>query len=209
MNSMLLLPAIAIAALAAIIADVGVRRPIFYLLKPLTTVLVILLAAFGAEAVRADGYRVAVVVALLCCLAGDTALMGHSRRALGTGVAAFMCGHALFITAFLGLAGIDGRFLGLVIVLLALPVLLLAVRDRLRPALGLYALVLVVMLACAVIAATQLGDGAAFTAVAGAALFLISDGLIARRMARGNVPGLQAMILSTYWAGISLLALSV
>lgn len=209
MNLMLLLPVIAVSALAAILADAGVRRPAFYLLKPLTTVLVIALALLAPEPVRSEGYRLAVALALLCCLAGDIALLGRSHRALGTGVAAFMCGHALFITAWLGLAGLDARLLGVVIVLLALPVLLLATRDRLRPALGIYALVLVTMLASAGIAHARLGDAQSLMALIGAALFLGSDSLIALRMTRGGFAGLQAMILSSYWLGISLLALSV
>jgi uncharacterized membrane protein YhhN len=205
----ILIAAIFVSGIATILSDAEVRRPAFYLLKPLTTIFVILLAATWPEAVRPDGYRWIIVLALGFCLMGDIALMWKSHFALGAGIGAFMCAHGLFIMGFLGLLGINMVTWTVVISGMAGLSLFLASQGFLKPIAAIYGAILTAMLLCAYVAFEQLGDGPAALAALGAGMFLISDALIAYRMFRRPFPAAQLSILSTYWLGITLIALSV
>lgn len=90
--------AILLSAALAIATGGQVRHPLFYLFKPLTTVLICALAVVllpeGAD-------RHWLLAALVFCLIGDVALMRHGNVAFAAGLAAFLVGHALFVGVFL------------------------------------------------------------------------------------------------------------
>src|SRR3970040_1399630 len=93
-----LLPLIFLTAMLAIYGEMVGRRRLVYVFKPLTTVLIIALAAqLPAEA--ASRYRAAVLAGLVLSLAGDVFLMLPGDRFIA-GVAPSLAAHLSSLTAF-------------------------------------------------------------------------------------------------------------
>ena len=204
-----LFTAAAISALLAIAADWEERRHrAFYLLKPLTTTL-ILAAALSQVPASGAGYRDCVVIALALSLAGDICLMFEGDGWFTGGLGSFLLAHVGFIVAFL-----KGVTLALPPAWTLLPLLyglglcawLLPRAGSLRIPVALYCLVLLGMTLTAALRLHQLGGR---LAVAGALLFVVSDSSLALRKFAGSYRGAQALILSTYWISIGLIAGSV
>jgi uncharacterized membrane protein YhhN len=207
-----LFAAAAITALLAIAADSGVRRHgAFYLLKPLTTVL-ILGVCLSLEPVSGRGYRDCVAVALLLSLAGDVCLMFEGQAWFAAGLGSFLLAHVGFILALLkGVSPAPPPAWTLLPLLygLSLCAWLLPRAGRLRLAVAAYCLVLLGMTVAAALRLQALGGRPALLATAGALLFVISDSSLALRQFGGPYRGAQALILSSYWASIGLIAASV
>lgn len=206
----ILILAVAVCAVAAIAADWReTHPPLFKLLKPLTTALVIALAWQAPD----SAYRTLVLVGLALSLVGDVALTSDTDRAFITGLVSFLVAHILFIVAFgtdvvfsgFPLAGVAILVYGLVFFAILLP----RAPAPLRGAIIVYGLVLCGMALAALWREQQLGDAASAYALAGALLFIVSDSSLAARRFIGAYPAAQAVILSTYWAAITLIALSV
>lgn len=208
----MLIVAASISALAAIAADRnGGRHAAFYALKPLTTLLILALAA---AATRGD-YRIALLVALGLSLAGDVCLM-FTHRPQGTrwflaGLVAFLLAHLGFVAAFLQGVG-EVRLppaLALVAVYAALMLAVLLPRaGSLKLPVIAYCAVLAGMVFAAAARVEAFGTPEAVLALAGALLFLASDSLLGWRRFVGPFRHAQAAILSTYWAAIGLIACS-
>src|SRR5579859_4545448 len=93
--------AAALCAVLAIAADWEERRHrAFYLLKPLTTAL-ILGAALSLEPASGADYRCYVAVALALSLIGDVCLMFEGDLWFAGGLSSFLLAHVGFILAFL------------------------------------------------------------------------------------------------------------
>ena len=99
--STLFLCAAGVSALVAIWAEErrAGRHPAFYLLKPLTTLLILGAAATAPGADEA--YRNWICAALLLSTAGDIALTREGDRAFMAGLGSFLVAHGLFVWAFL------------------------------------------------------------------------------------------------------------
>ena len=93
-----LLPLIFLTAMLAIYGEMVGRRTLVYVFKPLTTVLIIALAA-QLPAEPASRYRMAILAGLVLSLAGDVFLMLPADRFIA-GVAAFLAAHLAYLTAF-------------------------------------------------------------------------------------------------------------
>ena len=204
--------AAAICALLAIAADWEERRhPAFYLLKPLTTAL-ILGAALSLAPASGAAYRLTVVAALALSLLGDICLMFEGDAWFTAGLGSFLLAHVGFIVAFL-----KGVTLALPPAWTLLPLLyglglcawLLPRAGSLRIPVALYCLVLLGMTLAAALRLQALGGRPALLAVSGALLFVVSDSSLALRKFAGPYRGAQALILSTYWVSIGLIAGSV
>lgn len=204
--------AAALGAVLAIAADWEERRRrSFYLLKPLTTAL-ILAAALSLEPASGSAYRLWVAAALALSLAGDICLMFEGDLWFAGGLGSFLLAHVGFILAFL-----KGVAIGLPPAWTLLPVLyglglaswLLPRAGSLRIPVALYCLVLLGMALAAALRYQALGGRPALLAVAGSLLFVVSDSSLAIRRFAGPYRGAQALILSTYWASIGLIAASV
>jgi len=204
--------AAAVSALLAIAADWEERRhPAFYLLKPLTTTL-ILAAALSLIPVSGAAYRQCILIALALSLAGDICLMFDGEGWFAAGLGSFLLAHMGFIAAFL-----MGVPLALAPAWTLLPVLyglglcawLLPRAGKLRLAVAAYCLVLLGMTLAAALRLQALGGRAALLATAGALLFVVSDSSLALRQFGGSYRGAQALILATYWASIGLIAASI
>ncbi len=205
----ILIAASAASALAHIVADYTERRRLVYVTKPLTTTLLIVLAALAPAS--NPPYQRAIVAGLLFSLAGDIFLM-LPRDHFIAGLLSFLAAHVAYIVAFL-----DGTRLGQR-PLLVIPLLLLAavVLWILWPRLGPLRLPVIIYVAALVTMAWQASVRAALlpspltrAAAIGAILFVISDGVLSIDRFRFKFRAAQAVIMSTYVAAQMLIALSV
>jgi uncharacterized membrane protein YhhN len=204
--------AAAVSAVLAIAADWEERRHrAFYLLKPLTTAL-ILGAALSREPASGLVYQHFVAGALLLSMLGDICLMFPGNAWFTAGLSSFLLAHVGFILAY-----VKGLTLDFPPAWTVLPVLyglglsswLLPRAGSLKPAVAVYCLVLLGMALAAALRLQQLGGPPGLFAVCGSLLFVVSDSALAIRQFGGGYRGAQALILSTYWASIALIAASV
>jgi alkenylglycerophosphocholine hydrolase len=180
----------------------------FFVLKPLTTLLIAGLAAAAPE----SPYRDLILVALALSLAGDTFLMFGSDRAFMLGLVSFLLAHLAFVAAFMqGVHAVTLPFwlAGVVAYAVALLLVVLLPRaGRMKLAVLLYCAVLAAMVFAAAARHQALGTVDSRLALAGALLFMASDSLLGCRRFVGRYRGAQVLILSTYWAAIGLIAWS-
>lgn len=200
----------AASAVATLWADRREPRRAFYLLKPLTTILILALAATAREPVS-GGYQALVCGGLLFSLAGDIFLMLPRDRFIA-GLASFLVAHLLYITAFAPRP--PGLAAPLVLpALIAYGIVLLrALWPRLgglRAPVAVYAAVLLVM-AWQAAARWEVDDtGRALLAAVGAGWFVVSDSVLAWERFRERHAYRQAVVLGTYYAAQWMIALSV
>jgi alkenylglycerophosphocholine hydrolase len=207
--------AAAVSGAAAIAADWEERRHrAFFVLKPLTTLLIIAVAA--SQSVSGP-YAQAVLVALALSLCGDVFLMfgdgaRASDRAFIAGLVSFLLAHVAFVVAFaqdLRAPALPGWLAAVVFYAVALLFVLLPRAGKLKLPVLVYCLVLAAMVFAAAARQASLHDADALRAVLGALLFLLSDSLLGVRRFVTRYRGAQALILSTYWGAIGLIAWSV
>lgn len=207
----MLLSAAALSALLAIFCEErrAGRHPAFYVLKPLTTLL-ILGAAASAEGAD-PAYRQGICIALALSMCGDIALMFAGNAAFMAGLGSFLLAHGLFVWVFLadGAAAPPLWTGAVVLAALAFFVWLLPRTGPLKIPVVIYGLALVAM---SLVAAGRLEwrqDSSGLLALLGALVFLASDSALAACQFWRPYPRAQSLILSTYWAAIGLLAASV
>jgi len=205
-----LLPLIALCAALTIYGEIAGRRRLVYLCKPLTTILILLLAA-ALPLEPGSRYRSAVLIGLLFSLAGDVLLMLPHDLFLA-GVVAFLAAHIAYLTAFTSLVPLAASPAAWAAVAVVVAVILAALwrrlPARLRPALAAYAAVLGAMTAQAITQGVLVGSAAAMAGAAGGVLFLASDSaLVTNRFARAFRLA-PLLVLGTYYAAQVLIALS-
>jgi len=206
-----LLSLISFTAMLAIYGEMVGRRTLVYVFKPLTTVLIIALAAqLPAEA--ASRYRMAILAGLVLSLAGDVFLMLPADRFIA-GVAAFLAAHLAYLTAFTSVvpwAASPAPFAVIgVVVAGILMALWRSLPAGMRAPLVVYAVVLGAMAAQAISQAVVLGSAAATAGAVGAALFLASDtALVLNRFAR-PFRFAPLVVLGSYYSAQVLIAISV
>jgi uncharacterized membrane protein YhhN len=197
-----------LAAVADWIAVAGGRRNLEYVCKP-ATALLFLATAVVLEPAHGDT-RVWFCIALALCAVGDVFLM-LPRDAFVAGLASFLVAQVAFAIGFaLHPRGTGEVLLGTVVVVaLAVPLGYRIVRALLRrgdrslvgPVVA-YMLAISVMVAASVAVANPWG-------IAGAALFFVSDALIAEtRFVAGRSWGPLAVIV-TYHCALAGLVLSL
>lgn len=187
-----------------------------YLCKPLTTLLILSLAARGAP-VHSARYRVAVVVGMVFSLAGDVFLM-LPRDLFVAGLVAFLLAHLCFFVAFFPGARWPARLVALVaygaIGAANMALLLPMIPQPLHGPVLAYVLVLVIMAGLAAARAwslrrdVALARPAAFAAWGGA-LFVLSDSLLAWNRFAGGIPLSALLVLASYFAALWCIARSV
>lgn len=205
-----------LSLLAAATAFIHIRaeyegqRLHIYVFKPLTTVL-ILLVAVDARGAEDTFYSHAITAGLVCSLAGDIFLMLPSDRFVA-GLVSFLVAHLLYTLGF-----VSGMGFGLSWwTLLPLFVYGVVMFGVLSPHLGRMKLPVSVYMVAILIMAWRAWERwlwarqtEALLASLGAMLFLISDSVLALNRFRGRYRGAQALTLSTYFAAQWLIALSV
>lgn len=202
-----------LTAASAGLAIIGKYRgpgPLVYLFKPLTTVLILLVALFTSTPVT-PAYQWLVVLGLLFSLAGDVFLMLPRDRFVA-GLVSFLIGHLFYIAAFAVQAGGTLALPGL-LAFAAYSVLLLATllprTGRLRVPVIAYAVVLSTMGWQASAQWAMHDDMRSLLALAGAVLFILSDSILALDRFVRPFAAAQALLLSTYYLAQWLIALSV
>ncbi|HEX8905119.1 MAG TPA: lysoplasmalogenase [Longimicrobiaceae bacterium] len=210
--------AIALSAVATVVAtERGWKRGV-YVFKPLTTLLIVALA-LRQDAII-SGYRTLIVAGLVFSLAGDVLLMLPRDRFVA-GLVAFLAAHLLYIAAFadLGFGATWWIILPLAVyAAVLLRVLLPHVGRALKVPVIVYSAALLVMAwQAAERAATahRIGAIAPFLATsgalatAGAVLFVASDSALAVNRFVRQFRGADAVVLATYFAAQTLIALSI
>jgi uncharacterized membrane protein YhhN len=197
-------------AVLTIIADQRKKDRQIYVLRPLTGLLIIGIAALGRSAAPPT-YKYFILGGLSLSLAGDAFMMLRRKR-FELGLAAFLLAHICYIAAFR--TGMLPRFalqplLPLVIFAALLLRTLLPYLGKMKYPVLLYVAVITAMAALAAGRYIQWGGGKPLFAFAGAALFLASDAVLAYNRFAKPIPRAQIIILGTYFTAQTLIALSV
>ncbi|MBK8051661.1 MAG: lysoplasmalogenase [Anaerolineales bacterium] len=181
-----------------------------YLFKPLTTALILVLAATLTDPVS-DIYRWLVVLGILFSIGGDIFLMLPQDRFV-FGLISFLIAHLFFIFAYLSRTGfhftwwifaIYAVYTGLLIYLLW------PHAGSLRAPVLVYGLILMVMGWQAAEQWWVLRDPSALLAALGAILFLLSDSVLALDKFRAPIANRDVLIMTTYYGALMLIAWSV
>ena len=195
-----------LSALTAMILDQMGEVFAFRILKPLTTILVILIPLFFGNR-DLKKYWNYTLVALIFCLAGDTLLMFEEKFVFGLG--AFLIGHIFFTLSFISIDGFKNY---------RIPFILMAAFGVayywfLYPHLEAMAIPVLAYVVFIIIMSWQ-GAGLFLwkkergfrMIMIGALLFMLSDSLIALNKFVIPFAYSGVAILSTYWTAIALLA---
>jgi uncharacterized membrane protein YhhN len=187
------------------------RRAVIFICKPLATILILAVAGLGG-AFRGGGYALAVCAGLLFSLLGDIWEMLDRRHFLKA-LVCFLVTHICYAAAFLTDPPAAAHLWPLLPLALfgaaVLAGLWPALSARMKGAVGAYMAVIVAMASLAAGRALDSASPAALSAAAGALLFLASDTVLAVNRFRRPFHAAQAVILSCYFAGQLLIALSV
>jgi uncharacterized membrane protein YhhN len=168
-------------------------------------------ALAGVATVAGDlpaGARIALVLAVVACLAGDALLLGASELHFLAGLGSFAVGHALYVVTALLVGVTPSRALVAVPFLVALLGFRFAVETvpgaarQGGPLLGGAVVVYAVVIAAMVLTVTATGSWAA---AAGAASFAVSDWLIGYDRFVRPLPHARLAVMVTYHVGQALL----
>ncbi|NDK38793.1 lysoplasmalogenase [Pseudoxanthomonas gei] len=190
-----------------------------FLAKPLATLLLLVLASTAASPVS-PRYRATILLGLFFSLVGDVCLMLPADLFL-PGLVAFLLAHLCYIAAFA--PGSDARTRLACIALFAVfgGVNLYGLLPRLpadmRVPVLVYVAALVVMAGLALARSRSLRNagaqpglaGSARAAAIGAALFVLSDTLLAWNRFGGGIPLASLWVLATYYVAQWYIARSV
>lgn len=189
----------------------GADRWLVYLFKPLTTALIIGLAA-RPRSLTYPRYRTPVLIGLVFALFGDVFLMLPVDWFLA-GLASFAVTQICYLAAFRSDIGWAPRWLPFAalgsVAAALLAVLWPGLSPTLRAPVVLYAGLLAAMTAQATGRASAFDRRSAWVAAAGALLFMCSDSILAVDRFRFPFEASRAVVLSTYFTGQWLIALSV
>jgi uncharacterized membrane protein YhhN len=199
-----------VSGVTAIWSEPASRRRFHLVAKPLTTALIIAVAAVAAAPVPA-AYKPFVLAGLCFSLLGDVALM-FPEKGFTAGLVAFLAAQILYIVAFRPQPGHPPSALTF------LPFVLygLLVFFLLAPHLGpmkfpvfVYVAAITTMAGLAAARYIDRGGTKPLLAFAGAVLFLVSDSVLAYDRFARKVPGARLIVLGTYFPAQLLIALSV
>jgi len=209
------IPILIITAFFLIRAEMLKKRQQIYILKPISTLLVIAVASLSfLEPAQNRTYATIILMGLLLCFGGDMALMfQENRKAFIVGLVLFLLGHIAYTVAFALLGRSSAWDILSALVLLAMGI---GFYNLLKPNLGTmripviaYLIVISVMVnrAVSTLASPLFGGGQAIMVVTGAVLFYISDVILAA--ARFWKPWKYHRIsLAFYYSGQLLIALA-
>ncbi len=180
-----------------------------YIFKPLTTILitVVALVALAPPSVR---YKRAVVLGLLFSLLGDILLMVPGDLFL-FGLVSFLIAHLLYISAFVSIGGWFRTLVGALpfaIVAVVLGIVLWPDLGEMRVPALVYMVVILIMAWQAFGQWRQTGQTRALLAFTGAILFVISDLSLAVNRFVTPIELSAILVLGTYYPAQWLIALS-
>ena len=193
---------ILLSGLSAIFSYYFGSDMMFYILKPLTTILILLFALFHGHQSEKDILKV-TIYGLLFCLLGDILLLKDSFFAFG--LVAFLIAHILFIISFVKIDGFKNYFKPFILLIASAG----AFYAFLYPSLEVLAIPVLIYVLCITLMAWQ-GIGLYIWKkkkpflyiLLGAILFMISDSIIALNKFVYAFDLSKLIILSTYWTAI-------
>jgi len=188
----------------------GYHQPswLLYIFKPLTMILIILVAILG----NADQsiYKLMIAAGLTFSLAGDVFLMLPSDQ-FRAGLTAFLFAHLIYISAFLSL--IDSLHWWLLIILLIIGAgFVLYIFPRLgsqKVPVILYIVIITVMVWTASEVLYQDPQIGAWFVFVGATLFVVSDLILTLNRFQNSFKSARALNLTAYFSAQLLIASSV
>ena len=186
------------------------RRGLHHVAKPLTTVLIIAVAAVAATPVPA-AYKALILAGLCFSLLGDIALM-FPEKWFTSGLVAFLAAQVLYILAFKPQPGhpvSPMTFLPFVLYGLLMFFLLAPHLGPMKLPVFVYIAAITMMAGFAAARYVDRGGPKPLLAFAGAVLFLVSDSVLAYDRFARKVPGARIIVLGTYFPAQLLIALSV
>lgn len=212
-TALYLVPLIAASVFFLVMAEIRGNLRARFVLKPLSTLLVIAVAGLAfLEPQQNFTYTIGVLIGLIFSFGGDVALMYENRQAFMLGLVLFLLAHIAYTTTFARLTTLSVLDIASTILLLALGVWFYRViapnLGTLRVPVIVYIVVISIMVNRAVAAlASPIFGAQAWLIALGAILFYISDMLLAA--ARFWRPFRYHRIsLAFYYAGQLLLALA-
>ena len=183
-------------------------RWMFYILKPLTMVLICLTAILGGNDLSV--YKVMIIGGLACSLVGDIFLMLPTDRFLA-GLTAFLLAHLCYITAFA--SGINSLswwpLIPLIVWGIGFYLFISPSLGKLKIPVIIYIVIILVMTWLAWERWIQTGQIETLLVLIGAVLFAISDTILAANRFKGPYKPAQALTLATYFAAQWLIASSI
>ncbi len=198
-----------VSAILTIYFDLAESQTTLYLFKPLTTILILMVAVVTRQPPSAR-YKQAIIAGLIFSLVGDVVFIIPEDLFL-FGLVSFLIAHLFYIKAFVSVGGFYRSLLG------ALPFLfsgiILAIilwpdlGDMRAPAL-IYMVIILVMAWQALGQWRQSGETRALLAFVGAILFVISDLALAVNKFANPIDMAALVVLGTYYPGQWLIALS-
>ena len=196
---------------AAIVASYQPSRRLrFVVLKPFTTFFVLIIVLFPLLGSRTL-YPGLIAAGLVFSIAGDIFLT-LPQEYFARGILSFAATHALYLFAFAAAAGIalvhppTLVFLAVALALVAL--IWRGVEPSLRIPVLAYTMLITAMVTQAAGASIVMRTTRTTLAAAGALLFFVSDAVLAIDRFRLPLAPARAVVLSTYWLGQLLIALS-
>jgi len=178
----------------------------YFVLKPLTSLLILLLPLFGRRN-ASNTFKNTMLLGLAFCLVGDVFLLWDRFFVFGLGT--FLVAHLLFAVAFIKSFGFSksiGAFVLLLLISIGIYGLLWAHLGALKvPVLG-YVLAIAFMTWQGLGAYLKHGNPASRLVALGAVCFMISDSLLGYNRFVATLSWASAGILSTYWFAIYCLA---
>lgn len=201
---------IVLSAAVSISAVYRGPRGFVYFFKPLTIVLITLLALLNKFPVT-YAYKYLIVGGLVCSLAGDVYLMLPSDRFIH-GLVSFLVAHLFYIAAFT-LSGERAELAVWVVVPLAIHCglmlrLLWPLLGKMKTPVIVYMLVILLMAWTAWSRYLVTRHGGTYLAAVGATIFIASDSFLAVDRFKGHFRSAQLLILTTYFFAQYLIALS-
>jgi len=198
------------SAVLATWSQAASRRRLHFVTKPLTTGLIVAVAAAAAAPVPA-AYKTLVLTGLAFSLLGDIALM-FPEKWFTAGLVAFLAAQVFYILAFKPLPGhpvLPAMFLPFVFFGLLMFFLLAPKLGPMKLPVFIYIAAITTMAGFAAVRYIYRGGTKSLLAFVGAVLFLVSDSVLAYDRFARKVPGARIIILGTYFPAQLLIALSI
>lgn len=190
---------ILICGLSTIFSDKLSNRKFFYILKPLTTILIIVFA-YSLEPTYSLLYKNLLIIGLIFSLFGDIFLM--SERFFLPGLISFLCTHLLYIGAFgLETVTVSLEWIGIPLIILGgiFYKYLLSDLGVLKIPVFIYLSVIVLMGWQAIQLNAFWGTTSTLFAMVGSILFMVSDASLAVNRFVKPLPQAQLIVLGTYY----------
>ncbi len=209
---MLLVVLIFCAAVSAIfcIRSKYAASPVqLYIFKPLTTILIFFIAFFAGRS-SGSTYWILIMAGIVFSLGGDIFLMLPPDRFVA-GLISFFIAHLFFIAAFClnRFPGLTWWLAGIFSILgICISFLLLPHAGKIKMPVLLYMAVILVMTWQAWERWMDLKTEFSLLAGLGGSLFIFSDFVLAFNRFKKNIRHADAIVLSTYFLAIALMALS-